>query len=114
MGKKAKNSGIRVSPVFPSPITHICPKQIYGNEHADSQERSRVTKITNNQIPMTNENDNDQFTNNQLNKAKGGLPVPFFFGYWLLSVFLVIGIWSLVIILLRRDQPRPEWRICLS
>jgi hypothetical protein len=44
MGKKAKNSGIRVSPVFPSPITHICPKQIYGNEHADSQERSRETK----------------------------------------------------------------------
>jgi len=36
--------------------------------------------MTNNQIPMTNEKDNDQFTNNQLNKAKGGLPVSFFFG----------------------------------
>jgi hypothetical protein len=41
---------------------------------------------------MTNEKDNDQFTNNQLNKARGGLPVSFFFGYWLLSVSLVIGI----------------------
>jgi hypothetical protein len=47
--------------------------------------------MTNDQIPMTNEKDN-----NQLNKAKGGLPVSFFFGYWLLSVYLVIGIWSLL------------------
>jgi len=92
---------------------HISPEWTYGNGHADAREQSRERKMTNDQIPMTNEKDNDQLTNNQLNKAKGGLPVPFSFGYWLLSVFLVIGIWSLVIILLRRDEPRPEWTMYL-
>jgi hypothetical protein len=62
---------------------------------------------------MTNENDNDQFTNNQLNKGKDGTDCLHYFGYWLLSVYLVIGIWSLVIILFRRDEPRPEWTMYL-
>jgi hypothetical protein len=55
--------------------------------------------MTNDQIPMTNEKDNDQFINNQLNKGQGGTDClhRFFLGYWLLSVFLVIGIWLLVI-----------------
>ena len=53
--------------------------------------------MTNDQIPMTNEKDNDQFTNNQLNKQKGKTAC-LTFGYWLLLVFLVIGIWSLVIL----------------
>jgi hypothetical protein len=53
--------------------------------------------MTNNQIPMTNEKDNDQFTNNQLNQGKGPTEslYRFLFGYWLFSVSLVIGIWSL-------------------
>jgi hypothetical protein len=46
---------------------------------------------------MTNENDNDQCTNNQLNKEKDRMDCPyrFLFGYWLLSLSLVIGIWSI-------------------
>jgi hypothetical protein len=53
--------------------------------------------MTNDQIPMTNEKDNDQFTNNQLNKAKGGPPVSFFFviGYCLFLWSLEFGHWSL-------------------
>ena len=50
---------------------------------------------------MTNEKDNDQFTNNQLTKEKSRTDRLYhFFGHWLLSVYLVIGIWSLVIIFL--------------
>jgi len=48
---------------------------------------------------MTNEKDNDQFTNNQLNKQTERT-VCIIFDYWLLSVYLVIGIWSLVIFFL--------------
>jgi hypothetical protein len=57
--------------------------------------------MTNDQIPMTNENDNNQFTNNQLNKEEGrnGPPISFFclleFGYWSFSSYLVIGVWSI-------------------
>jgi len=50
--------------------------------------------MTNDQIPMTNEKDNDQFTNNQLNKAKGGPPVSFFL---LLVIVCFSGHWNLVI-----------------
>jgi len=49
--------------------------------------------MTNNQIPMTNEKDNDQFTNNQLNKARGGLSVSFLF--WLLVIGYCVFLWSL-------------------
>ncbi len=49
---------------------------------------------------MTNEKDNNQFTNNQLNKGQGGTNCLCQFGYWVLFVSLVIGIWSLVIVLL--------------
>jgi len=50
---------------------------------------------------MINEKDNDQFTNNQLTKGKDRadrLYHAHYFGHWSLSSFLVIGIWSLVII----------------
>jgi len=44
--------------------------------------------------------ENDQFTNNQFNKEKDRMDCLYrsLFSYWLLSVSLVIGIWSLVII----------------
>lgn len=45
---------------------HTCPKQICSNGRADPPE-SREAEIANDQIPMTSEKDNDQFTNNQLN-----------------------------------------------
>jgi len=59
---------------------------------------------------MTNEKDNDQFTNNQLNKEKDRMDCMyrFLFGYWLVSLSLVTGIWSLVIIFFKRDQPHRE------
>jgi hypothetical protein len=59
---------------------------------------------------MTNEKDNDQFTNNQLNKEKDRMDCLYrlLFGYWLLSLSLVIGTWSLVIIFFKRDQPHRE------
>ena len=61
-------------PVFPLSLQHparswtsghICPRYVYCNGHADSPEQSRETGITNDQIPMTNEKDNDQLTNDQ-------------------------------------------------
>jgi hypothetical protein len=60
---------------------------------------------------MTNENDNDQFTNNQLNKEKGRTDRLYcLFGYWSLSFYLVIGMWLLSSILTaqKRGQPRLE------
>jgi hypothetical protein len=58
--------------------------------------------MINDQIPITNEGDNDRFTNNQLTKMRGSarlwclLP----FGNWSLVIgcFPVIGIWLLVIV----------------
>jgi len=52
--------------------------------------------MTNNQIPMTNENDNDQCTNNQLNKGKNRKACPYHFGYCLFLWLLEFG--QLVII----------------
>ncbi len=39
--------------------------------------------MTNDQIPMTNEEDNDQFTNNELTKGKGRRDCLYHSGYWL-------------------------------
>lgn len=47
---------------------------------------------------MTNEKDNDQLTNNQFAKGKDKTNYLYRFGYWLLSICLVIEIWSLVIL----------------
>jgi len=68
--------------------------------------------MTNDQIPMTDEKDNDQFTNNQLTKRNGRADCLHHFGYWSLSVYLIIGIWSIGYYPPpwrneRRDQPRP-------
>ncbi|HOD75902.1 MAG TPA: hypothetical protein PKJ17_07740, partial [Syntrophorhabdaceae bacterium] len=71
---------------------HIRPEWIHGYGDADAREQTRVTKMTNNQIPITNEKDNDQFTNNQLNEAKGGLPVSFL--SWLLVIVCFSGLTS--------------------
>ena len=86
---------------------HIRPEWIHGYGDADAREQTRVTKMTNNQIPITNENDNDQFTNNQLNEAKGGLPVSFL--SWLLVIVCFSGHWDLVIghYPLRKTHPSP-------
>jgi len=51
--------------------------------------------MTNKQIPMTKQEDNDQCINDQTGNRH---LYHYFFGYWLLFVSLVIGIWSLVII----------------
>lgn len=49
---------------------------------------------------MTNEKNNNQFTNSQLNKGQDRTDRPYQLGYWLLFVSLVIGIWSLSIVFL--------------
>jgi hypothetical protein len=43
---------------------------------------------------MTNENDNDQFTNNKLNRYKGTTDCPYRF-YWLLVIGYCLFLWSL-------------------
>jgi hypothetical protein len=50
--------------------------------------------MTNDQIPITNLTEKDRTDR----------PYRFLFDHWLLPFSLVIGIWSLVIILSRRDQ----------
>ena len=62
---------------------------------------------------MTNVPKKRIMTNDQTTMTKEEPAQPYhFFGYWLLSVSLVIGIWSLVISLMRsghndsRSQPR--------
>jgi hypothetical protein len=52
--------------------------------------------MTNDQIPMTNEKDNDQYTNNQLNKENDRMDCMYHlwsleFDHWSLSFSLVIG-----------------------
>jgi hypothetical protein len=59
--------------------------------------RSPITLMTNNQIPMTNEEDNDQLTNNQLNRGKGRTDRLYRFLFWLLVIVRLSGHWNLVI-----------------
>jgi hypothetical protein len=53
--------------------------------------------MTNDQIPMTNEKENDQFANNQLNRGKGRTDRLYRFLFWLLVIVRLSGYWNLVI-----------------
>jgi len=67
--------------------------------------------MTNDQIPMTNEEDNDQLTNNQLNRGKGRTDRLYRFLFWLLVIVRLSGYWNLVITLFIGYYPRPLSRL---